>query len=304
MKELIKEASRLLEEKRYEWEPRYKRYFEDLVKAEKKDSVLKFNLPENLGRYKSISSVGKQGYDVRYAGQSIATIIFKNDEIWLQVKDMSKRFESHVESTMLYKWDSTEATQFRSYFKTCEKADLASSRERFIEQSLLVDMSKSKSFIYIEPVKLLDAYFQMPTPFKASEAVPHYSGKDGGGIDILARVGQGRGVKPCVIELKDKYTAQEPQSHVMKQAVIYATFIAYLLRSDIADKWWKVFGFNIDIPKSLVIPVLTLMPLPAEKPEGEIIGSFTIDGLDDVTLECHSIYYVYILIEKCATILN
>ena len=118
-----------------------------------------------------------------------------------------------------------------------------------------------------------------------------YSCEKGGSIDILARVGHGRGVKPCVIELKDEYTKQEPQSHAMKQAAIYATFIAYLLRSDIADKWWNAFGFNIDIPKSLVIPVVTLMPLPAEKPEEEIIGSFTVGGLDDVTLECHSIYY-------------
>lgn len=291
MKDIIKEASRLLEENRQEWEPRYKRYIEDIATAEKKYSETEFRLPKNLRLYNSISSVGKLGYDVRYAGQSIAEIKFENGDIWLQVKDMSKRFEFPVEPSMSYKWDSAEANQFRSYFKKCEKTDLASSRERHIEQLLLNDMAESQSFINIEPVRLLDAYFQMPTPFAASKAVPHYSGKDGGGIDILARVGHGRGVKPCVIELKDGNTNQEPQSHVMKQAVIYATFIAYLLRSDIADKWWNVFRFNIDIPKSLVIPVVTLMPLPAEKPEDEIIGGFTVGGLDDVTLECHSIYY-------------
>lgn len=35
MKEIIKEASRLLEENRQEWEPRYKRYIEDIATAEK-----------------------------------------------------------------------------------------------------------------------------------------------------------------------------------------------------------------------------------------------------------------------------
>ena len=94
-----------------------------------------------------------------------------------------------------------------------------------------------------------------------------------------------------MIELKDEYTNQEPQSHAMKQAAIYATFIAYLLRSDMGEKWWNAFGLNINIPKSLVIPLVTLMPLPTEKPKDEILGSFTVDGLDDVTLECHSIYY-------------
>lgn len=291
MKDIIKEASRLLEENRQEWEPRYKRYIEDIATAEKKYSETEFRLPKNLRLYNSISSVGKLGYDVRYAGQSIAEIKFENGDIWLQVKDMSKRFEFPVEPSMSYKWDSAEANQFRSYFKNCEKADLASSRERYIEQLFLSDMTESESFVNIEPVTLLDAYFQMPTPLAASEAVPQYSCEKGGSIDILARVGHGRGVKPCVIELKDEYTKQEPQSHAMKQAAIYATFIAYLLRSDIADKWWNAFGFNIDIPKSLVIPVVTLMPLPAEKPEEEIIGSFTVGGLDDVTLECHSIYY-------------
>ena len=291
MKEIINEACRLLEENRNEWESRYKRYFEEITAAKIKNPNLKFNLPENLRRYKSISNVGEPEYDVRYAGQSIATIKFKKGDIWLQIKDMSKRFEFPVEPSMFYKWDSTEANKFRSYFKNCEKEDLASSRERYIEQLLLNDMSESKSFTYIEPVRLLDAYFQMPTPFAASKAFPQYSCEKGGGIDILARVGRGRGDRLCVIELKDENIKQEPQSHAMKQAAIYATFIAYLLRSDMGEKWWNAFGLNIDIPKSLVIPVVTLMPLPAEKPKDEIIGSFTVGGLDDVTLECHSVYF-------------
>ena len=278
MKEIINEASRLLEEKRYEWEPRYKRYFEEITAAKIKNPNLKFNLPENLRRYKSISNVGEPEYDVRYAGQSIAEIKFENGDIWLQVKEMSKRFGFSMESSKWNEWDSVEANKFRSYFKDCNKAHLASSNERYIEQLLLNDMTESKSFINIEPVRLLDAYFQMPTPFAASKAFPQYSCEKGGGIDILARVGRGKGDRLCVIELKDENIQQE-------------TFIAYLLRSDMGEKWWNAFRLNINIPKSLVIPVVTLMPLSAEKPKEEIIGSFTVGGLDDVTLECHSIYY-------------
>lgn len=291
MKEIIKEACRLLEENRNEWESRYKRYVEDIAEAEKRYPGNEFRLPKNLRLYNSISSVGKPGYDVRYAGQSIAEIKFENGDIWLQVKEMSKRFEYSMESSKWNEWDSAEANKFRSYFKDCNKAHLASSNERYIEQLLLNDMTESKSFVNIEPVRLLDAYFQMPTPFAASKAFPQYSCEKGGGIDILARVGRGRGDRLCVIELKDENIKQEPQSHAMKQAAIYATFIAYLLRSDMGEKWWNAFELNINIPKSLVIPVLTLMPLPTEKPEDEIIGSFTVGGLDDVTLECHSVYF-------------
>lgn len=293
MKEIINEACRLLEENRNEWESRYKRYVEDIAEAEKKYSKPEFRLPKNLRLYNSISSVDKPEYDVRYAGQSIAKIKFENEDIWLQVKEMSKRFEYSMESPKWNEWDSAEANKFRSYFKDCNKAHLASSNERYIEQLLLNDMAKSTSeyFINIKPVTLLDAYFQMPTPFAASKAFPQYSCEKGGGIDILARVGRGRGDRLCVIELKDENIKQEPQSHAMKQAAIYATFIAYLLRSDMGEKWWNAFGLNIDIPKSLVIPVVTLMPLPAEKPKDEIIGSFTVGGLDDVTLECHSVYF-------------
>ena len=292
MENIIKEASRLLEENRQDWEKRYQKYIEDIAEAAQEAVTLQFRLPKNLRLYKNISSVNAPEYDIRYAGQSIANIKIENDAIWLQAKEMSKRFESSVEPSKWYKWDSAEANKFRSYFNSCEKEDLASSPERRIEQLLLNDMTESKSFINIEPVRLLEAYFQMPTPFAASKAMPQYACHNGGGIDILARVGRGRGDKLCVIELKDEYNAHEPQSHVMKQAVIYATFIAYLLRSDIGNAWWKnSFGLNIDIPKSLVIPVLTLMPLPKEKPAEEIIGNFTIDSLNDVTLECHSMYY-------------
>lgn len=293
MIEIIKEACRQLEKNRQDWETRYKGYIENITAAEKKYAKPEIRLPKNLRRYKSISSVGKQGYDVRYAGQSIGEVKLKKGEIWFQAKEMSRKFGFSKETSKLNKWNSVEASNFRSYFEDCENEDLASSNERYIEQLLLNDMAKSKSgpFINIKPVTLLGAYFQMPTPFGASEATPHYAEDKGGGIDILARVGRRKGVKLCVIELKDEYTEREPQSHAMKQAAIYATFIAYLLRSDMADKWWKAFGFNKAIPKSLVIPVLTLMPLPTEKPEGEIIGSFTVNGLDNVTLDCHSIYY-------------
>lgn len=293
MKEIINEACRQLEKNRQDWETRYKGYIENITAAEKKYAKPEIRLPKNLRRYKSISSVGKQGYDVRYAGQSIGEVKLKKGEIWFQAKEMSRKFGFSKETSKLNKWNSVEASNFRSYFEDCENEDLASSNERYIEQLLLNDMAKSKSgpFINIKPVTLLGAYFQMPTPFGASEATPHYAEDKGGGIDILARVGRRKGVKLCVIELKDEYTEREPQSHAMKQAAIYATFIAYLLRSDMGEKWWNAFGLNIDIPKSLVIPVVTLMPLPAEKPKDEIIGSFTVGGLDDVTLECHSVYF-------------
>lgn len=110
----------------------------------------------------------------------------------------------------------------------------------------------------------INARFQMPSPIKASKAKNginfiKYSGQYGGGIDILARVGNGKGTKLAVLELKDSYSKNEPPEKVMHQAITYAVFIRELLRSECGEKWWKFFGFGGDIPKKLEIKAIVVM---------------------------------------------
>lgn len=193
-----------------------------------------------------------------------------------------------------YEWDSKEAQAFRSHFKNYNKNNPEQKTpERCIEELLLNEMSQQSTELRdISPVKLLNAYFQMPTPLGASGNELKYSGFRGGGIDILARIGKGKGTKLCVIELKDENKETEPQPKVMVQALRYATFIAYLLRSEVGTGWWNLFGFSGSIPKSLNVHVLTLMPESGSKEEAIINDvDFKVPGLDDVTLQCHAMNF-------------
>ncbi len=100
----------------------------------------------------------------------------------------------------------------------------------------------------IQPVLMAKkARFQMPTPLKASEKGKISYAGVGGGIDILARVGKGsgNGTKLCIIEVKDEHSHKEPPKTAIKQALVYATFIRELLRSEqgiLVEDFWARGG--------------------------------------------------------------
>ena len=142
---------------------------------------------------------------------------------------------------------------------------------------------------------------KLPTPLSASKPPITYSGKNGGGIDILARVKRGNRPYLCVIEVKDGNENNEPQSQAMKQAITYAVFIAKLLRSKSGQQWWNFFMGRFEekyvvkdglIPNELNIDVVTIMP----KGDTEELCDKTFDVPEDstdlkTTLHCHSLYY-------------
>lgn len=137
-----------------------------------------------------------------------------------------------------------------------------------MESKLLKNFSKKSSdgkiIRNIQPVTMLkeSLFFQMPTPLKASNAkdgIIEYSAENGGGIDILARIGRGT-TYLAIIELKDKYEKNEPPEKAVCQAIAYATFIRELLRSKSGKKWWRFFGFGGDLPKSLKLFAIIAMP--------------------------------------------
>lgn len=176
-------------------------------------------------------------------------------------------------------WHGEEARDLRKIYLDLESIFSSSPKvketlgypEHDMECELLKNYSQKsstgKEILNIQPVMMgeTNARFQMPAPIKASEAKKginfiKYSGQYGGGIDILARVGSGKGTKLAVLELKDSYTKNEPAEKVMHQAVAYAAFLRELLRSECGENWWKFFGFGGNIPKKLEIKAIVVMP--------------------------------------------
>lgn len=216
-------------------------------------------------------------------------------------------------------WNSTKASDFRNSFKkeslnftsemTAADRKYPKSEEHRVENCLLREFNKKvgieKAICNIQPIKLYGLFFQMPTPLKASTHHPEYQIK-GGGIDILARIKPVKGnSRICVMEVKDENKPSESQAIAMSQAVTYAVFIAYLLRSKSGQHWWNFFmgrtltARNVkngtiqipvikEIPKHLDIDVVTIMPngLTEEYCDVEL----SLEGLD-TTLHCHSLYY-------------
>lgn len=190
--------------------------------------------------------------------------------------------ESNIDQWL--SWHSEQAKDFRKIYLDLEnkiQSDSAVKKalgqpEHDMECELLKNYSQKssagKEILNIQPVMMgnTGARFQMPTAIKASTAkngtanIEYSNSKhSGGGIDILARMGSGKGTKLAVLELKDSYSKSEPPEKVMHQAVAYATFIRELLRSDCGDKWWKFFGFGGDIPQKLEIKAIVVMPYNA-----------------------------------------
>ncbi len=200
------------------------------------------------------------------------------------------------------KWDSVDAKNFRKHFKSVKSS--SHSPEHKIEQFLLSEFSKrtrasKKKLCSIQPVRLGGLFFQMPTPIKASDHNKDidYSKQYGGGIDILARIkDENNNAKLAIMELKDENKQSEPQKEVMWQALAYATFIAYLLRSKSGTFWWeKVFGFkkgSLLKDKPVEIIVATIMPIMRGQEgteEGEL-DEIPVNGLN-VNLIPRTLYF-------------
>lgn len=288
-----------------EWESRYSLYGEKILRNEVRmvDKKKLFNEPKPFCLYSNITEAkGRLNFSLRFRGQDVATIrVDKDNQVLLLPKKNS--FEIGTPNSQL-PWK--EATEYRKEFKDREKAmnemgpDIQDEKckEHKLESMLLSEFSITKSadaaLYNIQPVKLSKiARFQMPTPLSASKSGQiTYSAEKGGGIDILARVGQGRGVKLCVMELKDETKSNERPEKVIQQALAYAIFIQQLLRSKTGKDWWKIFGFKGSIPKSLKINVACVMPFN-EKDQSLNSTNFGghIINIDQDQLQLHYLYF-------------
>ena len=120
-----------------------------------------------------------------------------------------------------------------------------------------------------------------------------YSGNSGGGIDILARVTHrsNKDNRFAVMELKDENTNYEPQKDVLLQALKYATFMAYLFRSQCGYEWYKILNPKTKaktVPHELNIDVVSVMP----KGEDDILeGDEFIELEDNAKLHLYSLFF-------------
>lgn len=255
-------------------------------------------------------------FELRFHGQSVAMLVVTNKEdkkVALRIKHTQAIYnvllaaKMEKEATYLedlfkgtealseYDWHGEEAKAFRRIYSELEKAlekddqlRLAGQPEHEMESELLQNYSQKsssdKEIRFIQPVMMYDtrARFQMPTPIRASDVKNgvdklSYSKSNGGGIDILARVGSGRSTYLAVLELKDENTRNEPPHKAICQAIAYATFLHELIRGECGQKWWSFFGFGGSVPKNLSLKAIITMPYKNKK---EIVDEATTKFID------------------------
>lgn len=311
IEELIKEAQDLLVINP-EWKERYSKYARDILSNIDNEQIIKkykrrFNEFSPLMFYISTTHAKKNlknrlYLDVRFSGQSVATLKASLNEITISTKgkaDNNKRdFDCNIELNNV-SWLDKVATEFRKHFRdrktTRNKTkDNKRNEEHNVESLLLTEFSKrssiNKAIFGIQPIKILGYRFGMPTPISASNhKTLRYSEQYGGGIDIFARTGKGRATYLTVIEVKDENNSKEPPIVALKQAIRYAVFIRELLRSDCGENWYKIFGFSGKIPNILTIRAVCAMPNDIQD---ESFAKQTFKIGDD-KIECHYIYFKY-----------
>lgn len=274
--------------------------------------------------------------DLRILGQSVGALCVKKNktgEFDLSLKISPEKAKHNMKYLKIetkanpprrpYAWDSEDAKRIWSTFVNFKGENFGSdkmrSAEHYLETLVLSDLAKGhisdgKVMTSIQPVMLGSiGFFQMRTPLSASNHkiadYPKYSMREngaacGGGIDILARIVHKKevGWRLVIIELKDQNKKSEPQPEVMQQALVYATFIAHLLRDKkCGNLWYNIFRDQkedrfLDEKKELKIDVISMMPpIPYNKKgkplyeEGEM-NPIPVPGIPNVTLYPHTIY--------------
>lgn len=309
-KSTIHEVQELLVTNREHWVRRFSNYANDIHRNEEEIRNKKkktFNEWAPLYLYMNVSQAkGNMEFGLRYLGQQVATLKAKDGKTTISTKlfdDNNKRdFGCDIKLTS-DEWRSTNASVFRKHFAGKLPRTLESKKrneEHRVESALLTEFSKKsstdKELCNIQPVKIAKiARFQMPTPISASNPKKLTYGTGlglGGGIDILCRVGSAGRPHLCIMEVKDEYKANEPPRMAIKQALVYATFIRELLRSEDCEKWWHIFGFKKP-RKQIKLLVACVMPAPANDDPDISFGNITIPFDVDST-DCAVLHYMYI----------
>jgi len=289
-----------------EWKKRYNGYANKLLANINviQSNRRKFNEFPPLAFYISTTSAknakSKLILDVRYRGQSVATLKANPNDITISTK------QQHVNNLRDFNcditlndisWREAQVGEFRKFFKNRVNSRINKGKkneEHNVENLLLSEFSKrigkNKQITGIQPVKICGNRFGMPTPISASNhKALKYAKQHGGGIDVFARTGRGRATYLTVIEVKDENNSNEPPAMALEQAIKYAVFIRELLRSDSGKYWYKIFGFNRAIPEKLTIRAACAMP---DDIIDKTFAKHTYPIGNDI-IECHYIYFKY-----------
>lgn len=278
------------------WQSLFDGYLKKITKIQddKINNRKKFRLVGNLHCYSSISQE-KNRFDIRYLGQSVATIEVNAGKVnFTPKKNLNSYFQGLENLKGCDAWNSEKGKQFRKYFKDMNENDVrVKSPEHRAESALLKEFIKAtrkdKLLPNIQPVKLHNCFFQMPTPLAASgdDVNMSLNGK-GGGIDMMARIKLVSGESRLTIfELKDETKKQETPVKVIRQAIAYSIFVAHLLKYN--EEWWYQLGFSKE-PKNKIINVATLMPFSNEF-DGKSYENQIIHLKNGYRLELHSLFY-------------
>ena len=305
MIQTINEAQDLLDQNP-QWINRYDRYADDILNNIKviisnKKGFNQFSpLYFYISTTNAIKAKNNLKLDVRYMGQSVATLKANKNDIKISTKSHDKindrDFNCKIKLNNIL-WTDSQASAFRRFFKGRQISrntnNNKNNNEHYVESLLLSEFSKrastNKAITGIQPIKIGEIRFPMPTPLSASNNLIKYSGPSGGNIDILARTGNGGATFLTVIEVKDENKPTEPPIAALEQALKYAVFIRELLRSNCGDKWYEIFGFKGKIPANLKIRVVCAMP------DDNVDVSFAKDQypIGNDLIECHYIYFKY-----------
>lgn len=316
-----------------EWQTTFDKYVNALndvnLQTVIRNASNKFRLPKNLQLYIRISDLENNNdttanFDVRYMGKSVANIkasYLDKEDVKIGFKKCCRNFkfvggekfnpEQCIDdkTTNTNDWfykNSALAQKFKRLFK--HGATNIVINEAACEYSLLKLMkhehanSNCLNGIKVNPVMIAETgFFQMPTAISASHIKEGgvnkitYSGSNGGGIDILARLNN----RLTIFELK-KIDAIESPEVVIMQALAYATFLVKLIKYK-GDDVLRAFniGRNADKNKPIrhrkTINVCCLMSNRLKNGEirqlPDFITTKTRIKLDDYTLELHYMYF-------------
>ena len=322
--EIVKEVTRFLIKKNDVWKKLYEGYAKEILGVNKEgvcDHLIEYE-QEGKAFNKSLKSpfhlystftTSKEGdcFDLRVLGKSVGKVEIKTKKIKLKEEKIKELFERGVEPNsyisigdLLRVFKSNKIK--KDYIQTKPKECQVESQML----NLFAELKGDNKPIKIQPVTVGNAFIQFQTPISASnhKELPHFQasierGAKGGGIDILARIRHEKGYasRLAVIEIKDENKPSETQDVVMQQAIAYATFIAFLMRSDFGNFWWTIFCRNKSskpiLKQSFRLPpidVISLMPYSEEnKREGCLDElKIKIPGKADVRLQPYTLYYI------------
>ena len=304
LNEKISTALELLEKDDI-WKKQYEEYAVLMTEYEEEKTKLskKFKQWKSLKFYLTVGNA-KEGpkslkISVRHLGQEVAEIRSSAKGVNLVVSEKRQKTNENnfeYDKKLNVPWNSEEAKEFREYLQEKERIDNGKANEEHRLESLLLTeflkmSSKDKLLCGIQPVTFIGYRFPMPTAITASEI------KNGanvikiglGHIDILARVKNGREVNLVVFEVKDKNEEKENVNNLLQQATGYATFLIKLLRSEFGQKWYKILGFNGNLPPKLTVKVCSAMPVK-ENGEYDTFEKFSLDCGND-KIEYHWLYF-------------